>query len=99
MSCFSVAHFCHVDLDWNAKKRVHTLRHTFASQISMSGVSLSTVMKLMGHTSLEMLKRRYGHLEDEYKRPDGGEAPDPSDGHQPGTKGGTKRVSKNKLST
>ena len=33
--------------------KLHTLRHTFASQLVMSGVDLPTVMKLMGHSDIQ----------------------------------------------
>lgn len=35
----------------------HTLRHTFASLLAMSGVPLYQLMELMGHRSIEMTKR------------------------------------------
>lgn len=35
----------------------HTLRHTFASLLAMSGVPLYQLMDLMGHRSIEMTKR------------------------------------------
>jgi len=47
---------------------LHTLRHTFASQLVMAGVSLMEVQKLMGHQSFETTLR-YAHLtEDHVKR-------------------------------
>ncbi|MDR1235545.1 MAG: site-specific integrase, partial [Holosporaceae bacterium] len=39
----------------------HTLRHTYASWLVMSGVDLYTVQKLMGHSTIAMTER-YSHL-------------------------------------
>ena len=39
----------------------HDLRHTFASRLTMLGVPLRVVQKLMGHSSIQMTAR-YSHL-------------------------------------
>ena len=41
--------------------RFHDLRHDFASQLLASGASLAQLSEVMGHKTLQMIKR-YAHL-------------------------------------
>ena len=47
--------------DSRQKVVFHTLRHTYASWLVMSGVDLYTVQRLMGHSTISMTER-YSHL-------------------------------------
>lgn len=40
----------------------HTLRHTFASHLVMAGVEMTTVSKILGHSSIQVTERNYIHL-------------------------------------
>ena len=45
--------------------RWHDLRHTFASRLVSSGVSLYAVQAFLGHSSIKVTER-YSHLAQEY---------------------------------
>jgi integrase len=46
----------------------HTLRHTFASWLTMGGVDLFTGARLMGHASTKEMETVYGHLAPEHRK-------------------------------
>ncbi len=46
---------------------VHSLRHTFASELLNAGMRLEHLQKLMGHTSAEVT-RRYARLTDKTRK-------------------------------
>jgi integrase len=45
----------------------HDLRHTGASHLAMSGATLQTVQKQLGHTNITMTQR-YSHLTSDFER-------------------------------
>jgi site-specific recombinase XerD len=45
--------------------RLHDLKHSFASYLTMGGVNLRTVQILLGHKDLRMIMR-YSHLSPEH---------------------------------
>lgn len=47
---------------------LHDLRHSFASNLLNNGVPLSTVSKLLGHSSVNVTLARYGHLSNDTLR-------------------------------
>jgi integrase len=44
----------------------HVLRHTYASRLVMRGVPLPVVAAQLGHASINMVERHYGHLAPSY---------------------------------
>jgi integrase len=48
--------------------RFHDLRHTFASQLVMAGVSIFKVSKWLGHSSVTTTEKYYAHLSLDSKR-------------------------------
>ena len=44
----------------------HQLRHSFATRLLLQGVPMKIVAQQMGHTSVRMLEKNYGHLVDEH---------------------------------
>ena len=46
----------------NGTRSFHTLRHTYASHLLMSGINIYIVSKWMGHSSVKVTEKHYGHL-------------------------------------
>lgn len=44
----------------------HQLRHSFATRLLTRGVAMKIVAQQLGHTSMRMLEKNYGHLVDEH---------------------------------
>ena len=53
-------------VDWNVRPK--DLRHFFGSHLLNSGVDPLMIASFMGHTSLDMLLKRYGHFTDQSRR-------------------------------
>lgn len=50
-----------------ANFRFHDLRHTAASYLAMNGATLAELAEILGHKTLQMVKR-YSHLTEQHKR-------------------------------
>ena len=46
----------------NSTRSFHTLRHTYASHSLMSGVNIFIVSRWLGHSSVKVTEKHYGHL-------------------------------------
>lgn len=55
-------HRCLRDAGLN-RRRYHDLRHTFASLLLTAGAPIAYVSEQMGHSSIELTVKRYGHLQ------------------------------------
>ena len=53
-------------VDWHIRPK--DLRHFFGSHLLNSGVDPLMIASFMGHASLDMLLKRYGHFTDETRR-------------------------------
>jgi integrase len=49
-----------------ANANFHSLRHTYASRLVMKGVPLPVVAAQLGHSSIHMVEKHYGHLAPSY---------------------------------
>jgi site-specific recombinase XerD len=50
-----------------SRLKFHELRHSFASQLAISGVPMKGIQELLGHSTMEMIMR-YAHLSPEARR-------------------------------
>ena len=46
----------------NGSRSLHTLRHTYASHLLMRGINIFVVSRWMGHSSVKVTEKHYGHL-------------------------------------
>ncbi|NQS97845.1 MAG: site-specific integrase [candidate division Zixibacteria bacterium] len=46
----------------NGTRSFHTLRHTYVSYLLMAGVNIFTVSRWLGHSSVNVTEKHYGHL-------------------------------------
>jgi integrase len=46
----------------------HSLRHSFATRLLTRGVTMQIAAKILGHSSVRMIERNYGHLTDDHMR-------------------------------
>ena len=53
-------------VEWHV--RLKDLRHIFGSYLLNSGVDAIMIAEFMGHSSTDMLYKRYGHFTDEKRR-------------------------------
>lgn len=46
----------------------HSLRHSFATRLLTRGITIQVAAKMLGHSSVRMIERNYGHLTDDHMR-------------------------------
>ena len=46
----------------SGSRSFHTLRHTYASHLLMRGINIFTVSRWLGHSSVKVTEKHYGHL-------------------------------------
>lgn len=62
------SHFQRLKRKYNLNFRLHDLRHTFATRCIESGISLFTLSKWLGHTSINTTAGTYAHLLTDFER-------------------------------